>query len=398
VRAELPFQVSDTGGEDPANIKIPYMKDYKRQEMYLMHMQNPEENTIETLSKLYGTSLERTTAIIFLMRKRHEFIAADVEKIKAFFPSGDAAPSSSEVQYVTPGLDVPAPLMKLYNTHLADGSTPIADLLSVHNAACAEKSEPGLTGVSEEQLKDLFAIIKKHGFRRAAQEQQNQMMQEKLDRAQEAGVDVNTFRETARAYRSGKASNASAPMSKHVTRSFQDLYYPDLLRDGTAKAAEKRLLLRIEKETRAQLEHDVDHYERMYSDQAPLPPVLQQHEAPLIPPSSADAPLSRWKLAFQDLSTNASGSESPGQLRIPGRTIVRTRTGSLRFATPLEESNRSWRVRPTGVDVQLAALLPHFNQRLVAPYTNVDGDDQLVADMKQRRKSQRAALPAKASN
>jgi hypothetical protein len=327
-RAELPFQVSDRSADDPANIKIPYMKDHKRQEMYLMHMQNPEENTIETLSKLYGTSLERTTAIIFLMRKRHEFIAADVEKIKAFFPSGEASSSSSEVQYVTPGLDVPAPLMKLYNTHLADASTPIADLLAAHNASCAEKDEAGLGGISEEQLKDLFAIVKKHGFRHAAQDKHNQMMQGKLDRAQEIGVDVNTFRETARAYRSSKASNASAPMSKHVTRSFQDLYYPDMLRDGTAKSVEKRLLQRIERETRAQLEHDVEHYEKMYSDEAQLPPVLEQHEAPLTPPSSAAAPLSRWRLAFQDLSANASGSESPGQLRVPARTIVRTRTGA----------------------------------------------------------------------
>jgi hypothetical protein len=73
---------------------------------------------------------------------------------------------------------------------------------------------------------------------------------------------------------------------------------------------------------------------------------------------------------------------------------------SLRFATPVEESNRSWRVRPTGVDVQLAALLPHFNHRFVAPYTNMDGDDQAVAEMQQRRKSQREAhaLSAKAKN
>jgi hypothetical protein len=67
----------------------------------------------------------------------------------------------------------------------------------------------------------------------------------------------------------------------------------------------------------------------------------------------------------------------------------------LRYASPVEESKRTWRVRPSAVDLELATKLPFNYPRLVQPYGDPDGDDalakQVVLDRLARRKSVIAA-------
>ena len=66
----------------------------------------------------------------------------------------------------------------------------------------------------------------------------------------------------------------------------------------------------------------------------------------------------------------------------------------MRYATPLEESNLSWRVRPSGLQRALSMELPHNFQQQVQPYLDVDKDEaaaaQLVVDRRERRKAQLA--------
>lgn len=72
----------------------------------------------------------------------------------------------------------------------------------------------------------------------------------------------------------------------------------------------------------------------------------------------------------------------------------------LRFATPMEEGQMSWRVRPFGLDQGLSSqLLPHNFTRLVQPYLDVDKDEaaarQLVVDRREKRKALLAKANAK---
>jgi len=490
LRKELPYMVSDDTADDPSDVKIPYLKDEKRQEMFSLHIDDPERWSIQKLSQHYGTSLERTSAVIFLMQSRHDLIMGDLRKIFNYFPEDEnlqrscdlsGTPGVSRVVHVSPGdfmKLVPASLLELFNLYTSrrNGSSERSvggrDLISNDDekgtkdsasdslsSLLTELQQQGddlkwgfMKSMEEENVLELLNMIERHSRSQYVQEYYEQHMAEKIGRAREMGVDVNTFREPARSYRSSKATNITTPSSQHVTRSFQLLYYPDLLRDDTARSAQVRLLKRIEQETKAQLEHDVEYYENMYGltpgtreidtginggmSEAPvdvagsasgggtsagwspaLPSSLQQHE-PLPRVAATGTALSssagsgtddratlksRWKLAFQDLSldmmsemgrgsggSTAAAAPVEKSMRIPARTVIRTRNGRLRYATPLEESKRSWRIRPRAVDAQLANILPHYRDRLVAPYLDPDQDEEAVLALRAQRKSRRA--------
>lgn len=64
----------------------------------------------------------------------------------------------------------------------------------------------------------------------------------------------------------------------------------------------------------------------------------------------------------------------------------------LRYATPAEEASVSWRVRPSGLDRGLALEIAHHRERLVDPYLDVDGDEQLLREQRTARKEKRKAL------
>lgn len=69
----------------------------------------------------------------------------------------------------------------------------------------------------------------------------------------------------------------------------------------------------------------------------------------------------------------------------------------LRNATPLEEAQRSWNVRPSELDVQFQSIIGHHAKRLVEPFTNVDKDDHLTQDIPKEKlaKSKQQAAETK---
>jgi hypothetical protein len=98
---------------------------------------------------------------------------------------------------------------------------------------------------------------------------------------------------------------------------------------------------------------------------------------------------SRWKLAYRDLSKTVV-DENPDSARyVQKKTIICTRKGSLRYATPLEEAKRSWTRNPTHMD-----LINHREQ--VQRFVDFDADDHLtkqIANEKlEKRKKQKAEL------
>ena len=71
---ESPYMVdTNVRSVSPSQIKIPFLSENVKQEMYRKHTQDSEEWTVGALSKQYGTSTERTKAVLFLMRRREQF-------------------------------------------------------------------------------------------------------------------------------------------------------------------------------------------------------------------------------------------------------------------------------------------------------------------------------------
>lgn len=336
---DIPNDVSEDSAQDPALIKIPFMRDEVRQEMFKKYMSDRNTWSIENLAKQYGTSLIRTQAIVLLMQRRHDMISNDEQRLKGLLDESVASDMESskgkEVQdlKIQPVLNVPPELEKLYAKHQEDKTVSLELLISSYNDNLSESGDEAKRLVlGEKELKEAFQIITKHARRQENLLANFEDLEEDIEEAREADVDVSTFRESPSSYRTNKAYNYSNKKDRHVRRSFTENYYPNMANDEVAKREELVLLQRIEKETKAQLEHDMDYYERVYSIQtpterveeartAPLPEALQYHSSP-----RAEAPMSRFKLAFQDLS-QCSVPQTKTSVRVPARSVIRTRKG-----------------------------------------------------------------------
>jgi hypothetical protein len=169
-------------------------------------------------------------------------------------------------------------------------------------------------------------------------------------------------------------------------RKMEDSYFPELFGDEEYEEQKRRLLRRLFTETKAQPLEGVDHFLASYSA-SPSPSLVEgeekevgekekEREEALLPPFRPRPGESRWKFAFKDLSHEA---ERP--------TVICTRGGQLRIATPLEEMGRSWRRKPGYLDMVV-------NKARIARYENFDGDDHLPLELKQRKTERRVAQKA----
>ena len=53
-------------------IKVPYFSEKLKLEMYSKYKQDPEQWSVTALSKAYGTSMERTKAVLLLLEQREQ--------------------------------------------------------------------------------------------------------------------------------------------------------------------------------------------------------------------------------------------------------------------------------------------------------------------------------------
>lgn len=180
------------------------------------------------------------------------------------------------------------------------------------------------------------------------------------------------------------------PTEMKSKRSLRDNYFPELFGDEEFESKKSELLARIAAETKGQRIKDLDYYfaDSTY-DGSPISTSTSTSEADA-PSTSVDIEKpSRWKLAYRDLSKTVV-DENPDSARyVQKKTIICTRKGSLRYATPLEEAKRSWTRNPTHMD-----LINHREQ--VQRFVDFDADDHLtkqIANEKlEKRKKQKAEL------
>jgi len=164
----------------------------------------------------------------------------------------------------------------------------------------------------------------------------------------EDGVNT-TFTETQTRYKRNRTTNFTT--KRHARRSFKAFYEPEFFHDDEAESVRKRLLTRIENETKAQLEHDVEYYEKTFGGQEQSGLSLSQDDLTIggaytstkfkydsVTLHAVKNPtFSRWKIGFIDKSINRNAKKDvilhPNGLLAPPRTIIRTRKG--RYAVPV---------------------------------------------------------------
>lgn len=335
------------------NLKIPFLADDEKQEIYMKYMEDQELYSFRNLSQEYGTSLERTKAIVLLMKQRNDLISRD-QLILLKYDNPDY--NEKPVVSAEPFLDVPEKFMNLYSIYIEDITISIENLLKIYNENC--ETEEAHIKLEEAQVKEILEIIEDHQHRFETLEAYEEVMEDKIERAVEKGADLSIFRETRSAYQRSKSANYVTKSNKHVPRSFQALYYPSFLRDESIEAAEARLLRRVAQETEAQLQHNIEYYEEAYNPKEQQVSTninddddnnkedlkndsnniniqkdsrfLQYHHVKL--QTTDKESFSRWKIGFVDTSINRLNArklkkEHPDAVAIPPRTVIRTRNG-----------------------------------------------------------------------
>jgi hypothetical protein len=334
--AEPQFGVVDEDDDymDPTEVKVPMMPDKTRQEMFTKYMQDPKEWSFENLSKRYGSSLIRTKAIILLMQRRHNMIANDEATLRRLSGEKNVVVSDDASNLrIRPGcLVVPRVFDALRWKHEADNDIPLDELIASYNNELEQSGRGGEKATfGEEELEEAFTIMAKHIIAETTYKTSQKVEEYEKKGLLEEYISTK-FQETPSQFHTSKASNYLNRPNKHIHGSFQDNYFPNITGDEDVRREEMRLLKRIEFETKAQLEHDVEYYERRYNLKEPADAIQDARTAPLpsalqyYRPPPAGMPLSRWKIAFQDLSQSAVPKTKQG-LRVPDRTVMRTRAG-----------------------------------------------------------------------
>lgn len=352
---EPQYMCDEEGLLQPQVIRIPYLRDTVRQEIYARYITDPEKWTFAALSAHYQASLDRVKAVVLLMHHRYEFMKNEMGFTVDIVSNGE---NSIPKVVVT----IPPLWRALHEKHLAAPEDPLTKLLADHNASVV--AEEDKTSMNEEELKKILAKMADHDRRTENLKDYEEDMEEKLKRIEMSGVNTRF------------AEVPAVP----ANYDFQSNYFPPLLGDEEFEEEKKILLKRVAEETSAIVRPNVHTYVQQHEDLKDVK--ITNMEARKTEPI-------RWKLAFRELTPD--GKKQP--------TVIRTRTGSIRRATPLEEMQRSWNARPLPMDVQLAETFEHFSEKLVKPYTDVDKEDHLTSrislSMRDKRKKAKEAADAK---
>lgn len=313
-------------GVDPKAVKIPILLEETKIEMYKKYKHDPVNWSIQSLSNHYGTSLERTRAVIFLMQKRDEEIA--------------------KITKLPVGTDIPIEWLELYQFYDSTLPAPTDEVLSTKFK------------IDIKQIPNILKAMTEHCSKLANVDTNDKFSRGILARLKEDGVDTN-FRETA--------TDTSA-MGKP--------YFPELFGDDEEEleAAKKSLLKRIEKETKASLKKPLDVDDLLKNS-------AESTVKESFPYDRNSDNISRWKFAYLDLSKVIDDKNFSSSNKLKGNvnenkkliTIVRTRKGNLRTATPLEEAYRSW--APKG---HVSEVAMNFSKHKLSKYFDYDKDEQLA--------------------
>ena len=240
--SEPPYMIEfDEHYVDPKTIPVPYLRDSTRVEMYEKHKADPKAWDVKRLSQHYGTSLDRTNAVLFLMKRREE------------------------VQRNLGAVDLSPEHKSMYEKHVSDPETHTAEKLSEEY------------GINVQQVHEILQKLEIHFARLRTLHAAEEHMNAQMAQYEDEGVDT-TFREIPK---------ESQLEMKYTPRVFGDDEEQEAIADL------KRLIAR---DTRAEVVPTVEDFLRN-ADRSQLVAPEQPNRAQV----KTDH-FSRWKFAFRDSS------------------------------------------------------------------------------------------------
>jgi AraC-like DNA-binding protein len=362
-------------------------------EIYAKFKQNPVDSTFVKLAQEYRMSLTRCKAVIYLMRTREEMMASngvlnipeswqriydahkqhtqrlqEVEAVKKQIAARDEAAAAKakkkQKKEAASGTAPAAPATTAPSTDGGAGSSssadPLAERLQQLEAATPWTPEALAAEhkLSVEEVSKIIAKMADHALRSANLSAGAADMEARLAEFREAGVNT-AFRET----------------SDESDTEFDRKYFPRLFRDDEWEEETRRQRAALLIATRARADPSVTDIMGKRYDNTSSVATAPVGNAAGVPTSQ----FMRSKLAFIDISNEATSS---------GATLVRTRSGSQRVATPLEEMHRSWGGRkPTYLDLAL-------NEKLVAVHQDPDKDEARARAAAEKRYAAHKAAAA----
>jgi hypothetical protein len=241
-QVDPPYMVEfDEHYVDPKSIQVPYLRDKTRMEMYQKFKNEPLVWTLEKLSQHYGTSLDRTNAVLFLMQKREEMQKKlGVDDI------------TSEQKHV-------------FEKYMSDPLTFTPEKLSEESA------------IPLPQMHELLKNMKAHSERMNTLQDAENHYVSVMAVFEEQGIDT-TFKEI--------------PKDSRLAKKYHPIFFGDDQEEETVSQLKRQ----IAKDTRAVIEPSVDDYLKT-ADKSTLVAPQQPNHAQV----KTDK-FSRWKFAFKDTS------------------------------------------------------------------------------------------------
>jgi hypothetical protein len=315
---------------DLTKVKVTYVKDLEKQQIYARFRHDPLKWDIKTLSSFYSMSEDRVQAIVYLMHTRFTMMEQKGLKVTIVpheddpeeFINVDAILAAGE-DITLPGpsvtVEIPEIWRNLLGMHKEDPTKDLGEILSTYNHNQTEEALKAR--MSSEELKQILDSLKDHEDRLENIRLYEEHMDNFLAELAEEGADIN-FQEIK--------------VVSDKTKRFEKAYFPRSLHDEEIESEKRMLLKQIEQQTRASVERNIEFFHTTFSGQE-----IKDTEGAKV--DAKEKPL-RWKFAFRDLDKvdKIRMSLKDKSQVVDAPTLIRSRTGRMRTATPIEESSRTW--------------------------------------------------------
>lgn len=299
---------------DINKVKVTYIKDREKQQIYARFRSDPTKWDIKALSNFYSMSEERVQAIIYLMHSRFTMMEKKGLKINIISNEENVDESMNVEALIAAGEEITLPGPKvvveipeiwrlLYSLHKEDSSKDLGALLEGYNQN--QPDEALKAHISVDEVKKIFEELKDHEARLENIRAYEEHIENFLAELAEEGVNIN-FQEIK--------------VVSDKARKFEKTYFPRTLHDEEIEKEKEFLLKRIEQQTRATVERNVEFYHDQFHG--------KDFKGITTDKDSSKKTL-RWKLAFRDLdkvNEIRSSLKDKSQI-VDAPTLIRTRSG-----------------------------------------------------------------------
>ena len=380
-----PLVVNDIYKMDYSELKIPFLTDARKQEIYQLHKSNPIEWDVNALSVKYWANKSRIEAVLLLMAEREKVKENEWKKIEQLA-------TKDECESIYKGfLDLYNPEKKRLNeerpkSKQKEDTRP--PLLPEHAPLIEKLQEEKFHDKTLKVLTRIIDHMHKDATRMANVAAHEKAVIDVLQEMQKGGVkQALNFQESPYSGQDNSGNHGS---------SFEDRYFPELFGDEQYEQKMADLMLKLTRDTKSRPTENMERYLKRFELKKELEGKLYDKNNYVDTNRPSDPKkYSRWKWAFRDLShfKGKDKKKSPlhKEVLMDERTVIVTRKGQLRPATPLEEAFRSWTKHPKELDL-------YTNRGKIAKYKNFDGDDDMTEKLRvekfnrhKRIKDQKAA-------